>query len=561
VILRPLEITAHPNTDGAERAKNIRSALARGLPVADRLWPAHARPLAIVGGGPSLKRCLADLVCRDWEVWALNGAHDWLIGHGFTPDAMILLDARPENVAFVGSPQREVEYLIASQCDPSVFDALSGYDITLWHSGTDETADNLLPPGAVTVHGGSTVGLKAMMLAHVLGYRDLHLFGYDSSYESDQGHAYAQPQNDADPTIEIGFDGTMYRAAPWMAHQAAQFPEHVVTLARAGTSVTVYGTGLLPHVAARSSVVSDHVVAAYDLAVAPPTWDFLSFLAAAEAHRRAVGAETMEVVFLPGPKEGFRDDELPPADTASRERMLRHVAMPLARLLPSVTRVGMAARKSFDGRHHVFPFGYHPDTPIPAYGLTELVRHAGSLDLRPSDRAREHVRQQCPDPYVTITLRQAPYWTGRNSDLAEWAKVVAELRRRGWHVVVIPDVDGAGDFSIGDDDAAHDPDIRLALYERAAMNLGVNNGPMSLCYLTKAPYLVFRMLDPTGEYPCGAEFMAQHGLPEGGQFCDTSPFRRLVWALDDAETAMQFFDEAMASLLPPGSPASMAPAR
>ena len=78
-------------------------------------------------------------------------------------------------------------------------------------------------------------------------------------------------------------------------------------------------------------------LAVYDLGVSPPSYDFLSFLAEAERHRRANGFTHINLMFQPGPMNGFRDDELPP-DTATREGMLWRVCAGMARLLPSAWR-------------------------------------------------------------------------------------------------------------------------------------------------------------------------------------------------------------------------------
>ena len=46
------------------------------------------------------------------------------------------------------------------------------------------------------IGGGTTVGLLAMSLAFLRGFRKIHLYGFDSCYRGDEHHAYAQNLND-----------------------------------------------------------------------------------------------------------------------------------------------------------------------------------------------------------------------------------------------------------------------------------------------------------------------------------------------------------------------------
>src|SRR5579859_7453067 len=74
----------------------------------------------------------------------------------------------------------------------------------------------------------------------------------------------------------------------------------------------------------------------YDLACSPPTFDVVAFLCAVE---RARGEDDVEIVFLPGPRGGFRDDNLWPHSLAERVHMRQCVAVPLCWLLPAVRSV------------------------------------------------------------------------------------------------------------------------------------------------------------------------------------------------------------------------------
>ena len=209
--------------------------------------------LCIVGGGPSLPSILPNLRMkyqRGAKIWALNGAHDWLLDHHLMPNAMVLLDARPEMAEFVARASRIPTYFIATQCDPSVFDALNGRKAVMWVGyapGIDAIAATADKP-VVVVGGGNTVGLKALCMAVICKFRSVHLYGFDSCY-SVSHHAYSQPLNDGEQTTEIDCFGRKFTCSNWMIKQAEDFQNDYINALSAGVKVTVHGDGLIPHLA------------------------------------------------------------------------------------------------------------------------------------------------------------------------------------------------------------------------------------------------------------------------------------------------------------------------
>jgi len=121
----------------------------------------------------------------------------------------------------------------------------------MWHFGSHD-APPPLPPGsnADLVSGGLTVGLTAMGLAYVMGFRKLHLYGYDSSDSDAQAHAYAQTETTAEEhRVEVWCGARRFSASAGMYAQAAAFEEWANTLTAAGVMMTVHGDGLLPQIA------------------------------------------------------------------------------------------------------------------------------------------------------------------------------------------------------------------------------------------------------------------------------------------------------------------------
>ena len=81
-------------------------------------------------------------------------------------------------------------------------------------------------------------------------------------------------------------------------------------------------------------MTNDILYCFYDLSVSPPSYDFFEFMRTAELHRKRYGLDEIYFIFVPGPKEGFRDDSL--ARTISqRHTLMRNVVVPACWLLPS----------------------------------------------------------------------------------------------------------------------------------------------------------------------------------------------------------------------------------
>ncbi len=221
---------------------NIRSSVARGLPLLKRV-PAHDRIISICGAGPSLSRTWKDLA---GDVMACNSAIRYLTDVARV-DYAFLWDADPRCVKFI---RPGCEYLVASRCDPAVFDALEGMHVTLWHAAGEVGLDDLLKeiggqPEPVT--GGSACITRAIELAYALGYRDIHLHGADSSYEGDATHVTGSlVYEDAKLTT---FGGRSFLAPGWLGIQAQEFARYTMPWAKGhGVKLTVHGDGLLPYI-------------------------------------------------------------------------------------------------------------------------------------------------------------------------------------------------------------------------------------------------------------------------------------------------------------------------
>lgn len=246
-----LEMDMIPNVDASKLEDNIRYCLTLGYPHLDKLSPSMITPAVFVGGGPSLQNYafkLAGLEAHS-DIFALNGAYNWLKERGIKSQYHVIADARPENAHFIDK-EFDGTFLIASHCDKAVFDAVKGKNVIVWHRGHEGMQDIVDPKRdkyVAYISGGSTVGMVSLSIAYTLGYRHMHLFGYDSCYQHEQGHAYPQPLNDDERTIEVDVYDRTFIAAPWMIAQVSEYMLLAPTLIEMGCEITTYGDGMLQH--------------------------------------------------------------------------------------------------------------------------------------------------------------------------------------------------------------------------------------------------------------------------------------------------------------------------
>lgn len=210
------------------------------------MQPEHDGTALLCGSGPSLADTLDDIrarVARGATVFALNGAARFLAERGILPDYQVIIDARERTAELVG-PARE--HLFASQVHPACFERVPGARV--WHLqiGGIESHFPLYEGPYALIGGAASVGNTATCVAYVLGFRELHCYGYDSSHRAGESHAFRQAMNDAEPYTQTEFDGQTYTCSINMKLQAERFQETARALQNAGCTVTVHGDGLLP---------------------------------------------------------------------------------------------------------------------------------------------------------------------------------------------------------------------------------------------------------------------------------------------------------------------------
>lgn len=246
-VLRRPKFESTINAPRQQFIDNITANLGKGLPTLK-----IGRAL-LVCGGPSIAKHESDIVqhrLQGWDIFAVNGAHDWLIERGIKPHAAILMDATDKVDSFIKKPLEHCIYYLASQTHHSLVTRLSENNhVIIWHAPLD--ADQMrhigkLDPGATIMAGGLTAGLNALHVLFTLGYKKMRVYGMDSSFgPEDKDHAYKNPESKS-KIHEFWFRGEKFRSTGTYAIQAETFCKHWVKYHRIGIQIHVVGDGLLP---------------------------------------------------------------------------------------------------------------------------------------------------------------------------------------------------------------------------------------------------------------------------------------------------------------------------
>ena len=196
--------------------------------------------ILLLAGGPSLARMEGDIRSLNAEgmpIVTVNGTYNWCLQRGLRPGAQIILDSRTFNQRFVEPAIPGCKYLLASQCAANVMDAVPRDKLWMWHG----------EHGQYIVPGGSTVILRAIPLLIMLGFRNIHIYGFDSCLDGDEHHAYEQAENANQMAVKVHYHERIFNCHGWMVTQAQEFCD-MQRMLPDNINLAVYGDGLIAHI-------------------------------------------------------------------------------------------------------------------------------------------------------------------------------------------------------------------------------------------------------------------------------------------------------------------------
>lgn len=214
--------------------------------------------IALIGGGPSLVKTVEHALTQHNIVMVAGSAHDYVLDSYEPGDHQevfcILCDPDPIMCDYVRYKNENVTYLIASQCDKTLFEHLSDMPHKyIWHASAGDEFNKVFPEGSELIYGGCTIGTRAIGMAIAMGYKKVHLYGYDSCLSNQyKHHAYdfVNPDRETLGDIrEIRFDGPespVFRVAGYMLSQIFDF-QNIIHTYYNKLDITVHGDGALAY--------------------------------------------------------------------------------------------------------------------------------------------------------------------------------------------------------------------------------------------------------------------------------------------------------------------------
>ena len=244
--LQPALVAAATNpVSGDEIRANVRSCLARGLPALHGATPPHGGLFSIVGSGPSVADYLDAIRSRP-KIFAAGSANRYLLSQGIVPHWTVVIDPLPVMADFLVNSHPDTQFLVASQCNPRVFDVLSGNRVHVFHASVGVDLSDILPKPHTLYGGGNTVVLRAFMLGFALGYRDFEIFGFDCCLIGRDRHAVPEMNSLAaqdEQAIIANIEGRDFLTTPGLLSMALCYRDQAA-LYGDQYRITLHGDGI-----------------------------------------------------------------------------------------------------------------------------------------------------------------------------------------------------------------------------------------------------------------------------------------------------------------------------
>lgn len=257
--------TMHTAVPTEKLYQNILDSDRHGLlPIDSLLRPSREEPIALIGGGPSLPKYYDSMRGAYEYVMLAGSVHDYYVerysnSHKLQTVYSIICDADPIMCDYLQRKSKYITYLVASQCDESMFNLLKNMpNKYYWNCMGNAEQNNIFKEGEKLIIGGCTIGTRAIGMAIAMGFRKIHLYGYDSCLTNEyRHHAYAFQNPDVETLGEIkeikidGEDSPIFRVAGYMLAQIHDF-QYILQRFSETLQIEVHSDGPLAYLMKRA---------------------------------------------------------------------------------------------------------------------------------------------------------------------------------------------------------------------------------------------------------------------------------------------------------------------
>lgn len=301
----------------------------------------------------------------------------------------------------------------------------------------------------------------------------------------------------------------------------------------------------------------------YDLSYNLPCFDVTTFVVLAEMERQKQNKKHIQFVIVPSRSEGEQGLNVY-HETSDVNWRIEKLVKALFSCLPACIGIDQPFSKDFIQNYKNLNVTTYPDNyfnnPRQLAGDFSVLKSYASNNVKLSNLAPPKQACEIVDSYIsnqignkkliTITLRE--YWSNaeqRNSNFTAWLDFALSLDQDEYFPLIIRDT-----YKVGEPlpkkysslptypTAAIDLTIRLALYQRAYVNMGVDNGPLyPISYLSGARSIIFRWC--TNDIPNLSDRTNELHFFEVGKnhFFNDNKFQINAWMEDSLENIQQQF--------------------
>lgn len=204
---------------------NMAANFSKGLPDLQEITGSRTGSVMILGGGPSVDgqvEAIRQLKAAGTPLIAISRMYPWCLKNGIHPNYVVSLDCSKEQEAGFLDIQPQTTHLMASVTRPEIVDRIleKKAKVYLFDSRDDRKIKALRREAgyqAVTVvNGGGSVTVLCISLALNLGFRELHIFGFDCMLPAPEIHHAADIAGESVPLklIDVTVNGENLTTTP-----------------------------------------------------------------------------------------------------------------------------------------------------------------------------------------------------------------------------------------------------------------------------------------------------------------------------------------------------------
>ena len=170
-----------------ELYENIVANLKWKRPDIQEIAQSEKGAVLILAGGPSIDNEIDEikrLQAEGAKSIVIARMYPWCVEHGIKVDYVTSLDCSEDQELSFVSPQPDTVHLLSTVTRPSIFEKLKDHKVYIFDSRSEPKCRDLRREAeyavATVVNGGGSVSVLSLSLAFTLGFRDVHMFGFDA---------------------------------------------------------------------------------------------------------------------------------------------------------------------------------------------------------------------------------------------------------------------------------------------------------------------------------------------------------------------------------------------